>query len=132
MSAPTCTGETPSASSHQSVEKEEKADKDKTTEGSNEEDEEYRVLAERYKDEGNAAFKEGRYKEALALYTQGVAIDPDNHVLYSNRSAAFLKESERGKALKDAERLMEIKPDWPKSYSRKGAAQHALTRYAIT
>lgn len=60
MSAPTCTGETPSASSHQSVEKEEKADKDKTTEGSNEEDEEYRVLAERYKDEGNAAFKEGR------------------------------------------------------------------------
>lgn len=55
-----CTGEMPSASSHQGGEKEEKADKDKTTEGSNEEDEEYRVLAERYKDEGNAAFKEGR------------------------------------------------------------------------
>ena len=26
---------------------------------------------------------------------------------------------------------MEIKPDWPKSFSRKGAAQHALTRYTV-
>lgn len=38
-----------------------------------------------------------RYKEAIALYTQGLDIDPDNHVLYSNRSAAYLKEQERGK-----------------------------------
>ena len=34
-------------------------------------------------------------------------------------------------ALKDAEKLMELKPDWPKSFSRKGAAQHALTRYTV-
>lgn len=26
---------------------------------------------------------------------------------------------------------MELKPDWPKSFSRKGAAQHALTRYTV-
>jgi hypothetical protein len=38
-----------------------------------------------------------RYKEAIALYTQGLDIDPDNHVLYSNRSAAYLKDQERGK-----------------------------------
>lgn len=107
------------------------AQKKEETQEEDGEEEQYRVMAEGYKDEGNAAFKEGRYKEAIALYTQGLDIDPDNHVLYSNRSAAYLKEQERGKALKDAEKLMEIKPDWPKSYSRKGAAQHALTRYAL-
>jgi len=37
-----------------------------------------------------------RYKEAIDLYTRGLQIDPDNHVLYSNRSAAYLKENERG------------------------------------
>lgn len=90
----------------------------------------------------------------MQLYSQGVDLDPDNHILFSNRSAAYLKINERGKvrrqdakgyvnqfvacdissavvvqALKDAEKLMEMQPEWPKSFSRKAAAQHALTRY---
>lgn len=38
-----------------------------------------------------------RYKEAIDFYTRGLQVDPDNHVIHSNRSAAFLKENERGK-----------------------------------
>lgn len=49
---------------------------------------------------------------------------------FSNRSAAYLKLGDaKSKALKDAERCMELAPEWPKSFSRLGAAQHALGRF---
>lgn len=51
-------------------------------------------------------------------------------VYFSNRSAAYLKVGDaKSKALKDAERCMELASDWSKSYSRLGAAQHALRRF---
>ena len=48
---------------------------------------------------------------------QGIAVDPKNHVLYSNRSAAYLKKDDYDKALEDAERAIEVKPDWPKVFA---------------
>ncbi|CAN0548026.1 unnamed protein product, partial [Ectocarpus sp. 8 AP-2014] len=51
-------------------------------------------------------------------------------VYFSNRSAAYLKLGDaKSKALKDAERCMELAPEWSKSFSRLGAAQHALGRF---
>lgn len=56
--------------------------------------------------------------------------DHELKVYYSNRSAAYLKLGDaKSKALKDAERCMELAPEWSKSFSRLGAAQHALRRY---
>ncbi|KAG1699450.1 hypothetical protein DVH05_012865 [Phytophthora capsici] len=64
------------------------------------------------------------------MYTRAIELDPDNAVYYSNRSAAYLAMGDaRGKALKDAEKCIELKPDWWKGYSRKGAAEHALQRF---
>ena len=48
---------------------------------------------------------------------QGIAVDPEIHVLYSNRSAAYLKKGDYDKALEDAERVIEVKPDWPKVFA---------------
>ena len=49
---------------------------------------------ERAKEDGNNAFRNQNYDEAIALYTAGLAIDPLadtlNAVLYSNRAAAYL------------------------------------------
>ena len=44
----------------------------------------------RFKNTGNDAFKRGDHEEAVRLYTAALEVDPDNHVLYSNRSAAYL------------------------------------------
>lgn len=45
----------------------------------------YKTHANELKDEGNEAFAAGDNEKAILLYTQAIGVDPDNHVLYSNR-----------------------------------------------
>lgn len=59
-------------------------------------------------------------------FTQAIALQPENHILYSNRSAAHASKKDWDSALKDADKTIEIKPDWPKGYGRKGAALHGV------
>lgn len=56
-------------------------------------------------------------------------MDPDSEVYYSNRSAAYMKADSISKALRDAEKCVELAPNWSKGYSRLGAAQLALKRF---
>ena len=42
--------------------------------------------------------------------------------IYSNRSASFLKLSKVTQALTDAEKCVELKPDWDNAHFRKAAA----------
>lgn len=53
-------------------------------------------------------------------------MDATNHVLYSNRSAAYAKAGKFAEALEDAEKTVSLNPTWPKGYSRKGAAAAGL------
>jgi stress-induced-phosphoprotein 1 len=57
-------------------------------------------------------------------FTQAISVQPDNHILYSNRSAAYASKKDWDNALADAEKTTQIKPDWPKGWGRKGAALH--------
>lgn len=66
------------------------------------------------KEKGNAALAAGQYEMAIDTYSAAIMLDPKNHVLYSNRSAAYAKRAKYQKALEDAEKTIEIKPDWPK------------------
>jgi len=50
-------------------------------------------------------------------------------VLYSNRSACHASLRSYGNALADAQKCVELKPEWPKGYSRLGAALHGLGKY---
>lgn len=84
--------------------------------------------ASQLKDQGNAALASGNLDEAIKLYSEALNLDPTNHVLYSNRSAAYAKAEKYAEALKDAEKTVELKPDWGKGYSRKGAALSYLGR----
>lgn len=81
------------------------------------------------KEKGNAALTAGRNEEAIQAYSDAIKLDEKNHVLYSNRSAAYLKAGKLDESLKDAEKTVELNSNWPKGYSRMGAALYALQRY---
>ncbi len=66
------------------------------------------------KNKGNAAFAAGKYEEAIGHFTEAIKIDPTNHILYSNRSAAYAASKQYDEALKDAEKTVEIAPNWGK------------------
>ncbi|KAE8904434.1 hypothetical protein PF005_g6849 [Phytophthora fragariae] len=91
------------------------------------------MAAEQAKDRGNRAFSAGLYADAVACFSEALAIAPDApnaHVFYSNRSAAQLKLHKAEDALKDADQCIALQRSWPKGYSRRGSALYALGRYA--
>ncbi|XP_022333019.2 stress-induced-phosphoprotein 1 [Crassostrea virginica] len=85
--------------------------------------------AEALKSLGNEALNEGKFEEAVDQYTAAIDLDSDNHILYSNRSAALTKAGKYLEAIGDADKAIQLKPDWAKGYSRKGVALCQLYRY---
>ena len=82
------------------------------------------MSSDELKTKGNAAFAAKNYDEAIDFFSQGIAIDPNNHVLFSNRSACHAGKQNWAQAVEDADKCISIKPDWGKGYGRKGAALH--------
>jgi histone-lysine N-methyltransferase SETD3 len=84
-----------------------------------------------HKNLGNEAFAANDYAKAIESYGRAIEMDPDNHILYSNRSAAYC-ELETGEgfaaALSDAEACVTKDSAWPKGYFRKGQALKLLKR----
>ncbi|GKU95487.1 hypothetical protein SLEP1_g8844 [Rubroshorea leprosula] len=86
-------------------------------------------MAEEAKAKGNAAFSSGDFQAAIRHFTEAINLASTNHVLYSNRSAAYASLNQFESALTDAKKTVELKPDWSKGYSRLGAAHLGLHQY---
>ena len=67
--------------------------------------------AEDWKLKGNALVKEKKYKEALDCYSKAIELDPNNPILYSNRSAMYLNLTEYDQAIADADKAISLKPE---------------------
>jgi len=78
---------------------------------------------------GNDALQKGDTQAAIDHYSEAIKYDHANHILYSNRSAAYVKLSNYHKALEDALKTVELKPDWSKGYSRVGLAHFYLREF---
>ena len=58
--------------------------------------------------------KSGRHMEAILNYTEGTKCTPEDYRLYSNRSLGYLKMEQHYLALEDANKVVELKPEWSK------------------
>lgn len=83
---------------------------------------------------GNAAYSNGKYEEAIAHFTEAIALDPANasaqlHVFHSNRSAAHAALGDAAAALADADQCVRANAGFAKGHSRRGAALFRLGRF---
>jgi len=81
------------------------------------------------RNEGNRCFQRGDVPTSLEKYSEAFQLAPDDHLIASNRSHAYYRNEMYDEALEDAIRAIEIKPDWGKSYFRKGMVLTAKENY---
>jgi tetratricopeptide (TPR) repeat protein len=62
--------------------------------------------------------------------SMALRLDEENHVLLSNRCAAYMGMGQYHAALEDATFVCELAPQWPKGHSRLAAALSALGNFA--
>jgi tetratricopeptide (TPR) repeat protein len=83
-------------------------------------------VADSKKDQGNTLFKKGRYRDAIDMYTEALAICPlsacsKQAVYYSNRAECYLRVNEPQRAVHDCNRSlcldqsMYVKVQWRRS-----------------
>lgn len=93
------------------------------------EKEDWEIQRDHHKQLADNAFRCGGFRTAIDEYSKAIDFDPEMVVLYSNRSAAHLRNSEKSKALKDAQKCVELDPKFIKGHSRLASALHSLKRY---
>ena len=74
------------------------------------------------KEKANEYYVEYKYNEAVDIYSQLLEWEPENYMVLSNRSAAYIKLEKWNEALNDAVMSTKLKPDWGKAWGRLGAA----------
>jgi tetratricopeptide (TPR) repeat protein len=79
-------------------------------------------LAEQAKLKGNKYYNEGDYYKAYEMYSLAISSATEAETLatfYSNRSNACMQIKDYNKALSDAEKCIELRPEWSRGYYRK-------------
>ncbi|KAH3876726.1 hypothetical protein DPMN_000575 [Dreissena polymorpha] len=56
----------------------------------------------------------GDFQTAIKAYSEAIDLEPTNHVLYTNRAAAYAKIQQFQKSLVDARKSRELNPKWAK------------------
>uniref|UniRef100_A0A0N4ZPG3 protein-serine/threonine phosphatase n=1 Tax=Parastrongyloides trichosuri TaxID=131310 RepID=A0A0N4ZPG3_PARTI len=81
------------------------------------------------KDEANNYFAKKNYDIAIKLYTKAIENDDTSAVLYANRSFAYLKKEHFGLAVIDADKAVQLDPNYVKGYYRRAASKMALGKF---
>ncbi|XP_067376354.1 uncharacterized protein zgc:123010 isoform X2 [Channa argus] len=81
-------------------------------------------------EKGIKLVQEGQYTQAVSMFTEAIKCDPKDNRFFGNRSYCYYCLEQYPQALEDAERSIQLAPDWPKGYFRKGRALMGLKRYS--
>ena len=85
--------------------------------------------SEQLKDTGNELLLKGDLVGARRCYSDAIKLDPENHVLFSNRANAQTRLELYDLALADADECVRLNDSWPKGHGRRGGALAGLKRH---
>lgn len=81
---------------------------------------------ERTKEEGNAAFKAGRFQEAIDTYNKALEIDPSNKgtnsKILQNRALCYTRLKKWTPAIADCDKALELDPSYTKARKTRAKA----------
>uniref|UniRef100_H3C3Y8 Zgc:123010 n=1 Tax=Tetraodon nigroviridis TaxID=99883 RepID=H3C3Y8_TETNG len=80
-------------------------------------------------EKGIKLVQEGQYAQAVALFTEAIKCDPEDYRFLGNRSYCFYCLKQYPQALADADRAIQLAPDWPMGHFRQGSALMGMKRY---
>ncbi|KAM7408731.1 hypothetical protein PAMA_002449 [Pampus argenteus] len=81
-------------------------------------------------EKGIKLVQEGQYSQAVSMFTEAIKCDPKDYRFFGNRSYCYYCLEQYSQALADAERSIQLAPDWPKGHFRKGSALMGIKRYS--
>ncbi|CAG9767028.1 unnamed protein product [Ceutorhynchus assimilis] len=90
--------------------------------------------AQRYKTEGNASFRRGKYDQAIASYNQAIEIIPEEYkfdlaTFYQNRAAAYEQLQKWTTVITDCDRAIQLNNKYEKALSRRAKAHEMVKDY---
>lgn len=85
--------------------------------------------AEYRKTLGNEQFKIGEYQQAAVHYTESLDLDGSVAAVWANRAMCWLKLANPNRALADADKCIELDPQYTKAHFRRGVALLELEKY---
>ncbi|KAK1228065.1 hypothetical protein PQX77_008909 [Marasmius sp. AFHP31] len=93
-----------------------------------EEEGDVKQRAEKIKEQGNVAFKAGKFQEAIELYTKAIVLNPTEPAFLTNRAAAHMSLKKFRPALDDCQQAAVLQSDSPsaKTLLRLARCQLAL------
>ena len=66
--------------------------------------------------------KSKEFESAVSCYTKSIEMYPGEAASYSNRAMAYLKMKKYGSCIDDADKALEIDPNYLKAFHRRGKA----------
>ena len=94
-------------------------------------DEDFKLQAQKIKQQANECFANGQFEKAIDLYSDAINLDPTDAVFYSNRSFAHLRMESYGYSLTDANKAIQLNPNFVKAYYRRASANFAMGKFKI-
>jgi tetratricopeptide (TPR) repeat protein len=85
-----------------------------------------RTQALEAQNEAHAFAREGRLDEAIARYTEAIAIDPSIALIYHGRGVVYREVGDHPAALADFTKALELDPDRAVTYLERGRTYFAL------
>lgn len=64
--------------------------------------------------QASEAVNNGDFRRAVQAYTEAITLDPSNHILYTNRAAAYFKLHHYRESQQDALASRQLNPKWTK------------------
>lgn len=84
------------------------------------------LSAEEYRERGNSAHLESRFRTAIQCYTVALCLSPHESVLLNNRSKSYFDSGDFHRSLMDAELCIAVRPEWFRGWLRAALAMIKL------